>query len=56
MYRYDEFDAKFVSERVKQFRGQVEGWVGDNLERAVWQRHAQGVACHDRDLGMLPEP
>jgi sulfite reductase (NADPH) hemoprotein beta-component len=23
MYRYDEFDAKFVAERVKQFRGQV---------------------------------
>jgi sulfite reductase (NADPH) hemoprotein beta-component len=23
MYRYDEFDLKFVSERVKQFRGQV---------------------------------
>jgi sulfite reductase (NADPH) hemoprotein beta-component len=24
MYRYDEFDAKFVAERVAQFRGQVE--------------------------------
>ncbi|HEY0301477.1 MAG TPA: nitrite/sulfite reductase, partial [Rhizomicrobium sp.] len=24
MYRYDEFDAQFVAERVKQFRGQVE--------------------------------
>ena len=24
MYRYDEFDAKFVAERVKQFRGQVD--------------------------------
>lgn len=24
MYRYDEFDAQFVSQRVKQFRGQVE--------------------------------
>ncbi|HWD29306.1 MAG TPA: nitrite/sulfite reductase [Rhizomicrobium sp.] len=24
MYRYDEFDAKFVAERVEQFRGQVE--------------------------------
>ncbi|MBV9045451.1 MAG: nitrite/sulfite reductase [Alphaproteobacteria bacterium] len=24
MYRYDEFDAQFVSERVAQFRGQVE--------------------------------
>ena len=23
MYRYDEFDATFVAERVKQFRGQV---------------------------------
>src|SRR5690242_17757908 len=23
MYRYDEFDARFVSERVAQFRGQV---------------------------------
>src|SRR3984957_19473118 len=23
MYRYDEFDAKFVAERVEQFRGQV---------------------------------
>src|ERR1700734_2819026 len=23
MYRYDEFDAKFVTERVEQFRGQV---------------------------------
>jgi sulfite reductase (NADPH) hemoprotein beta-component len=24
MYRYDEFDAKFVAERVEQFRYQVE--------------------------------
>jgi hypothetical protein len=24
MYRYDEFDAKFVSERVEQFAYQVE--------------------------------
>jgi len=24
MYRYDEFDAKFVAERVEQFRGQVQ--------------------------------
>ena len=24
MYRYDEFDAQFVAERTKQFRGQVE--------------------------------
>ncbi len=24
MYRYDEFDAQFVADRVKQFRGQVE--------------------------------
>src|ERR1700744_6438491 len=24
MYRYDEFDARFVAERVEQFRGQVE--------------------------------
>ncbi len=23
MYRYDEFDAQFVAERVAQFRGQV---------------------------------
>src|SRR5690242_2186157 len=23
MYRYDEFDARFVAERVEQFRGQV---------------------------------
>src|ERR1700759_4746669 len=23
MYRYDEFDAQFVAERVEQFRGQV---------------------------------
>ena len=24
MYRYDEFDARFVSERVEQFAGQVQ--------------------------------
>ncbi|MEP3233669.1 MAG: nitrite/sulfite reductase [Hyphomicrobiales bacterium] len=31
MYRYDEFDAKFVSERVEQFRNQVERRVSGEL-------------------------
>ena len=31
MYRYDEFDAKFVAERVEQFRGQVERRVSGEL-------------------------
>jgi len=31
MYRYDEFDATFVSERVDQFRGQVERRVKGEL-------------------------
>ena len=31
MYRYDEFDAGFVSERVDQFRGQVERRLGGQL-------------------------
>ncbi len=31
MYRYDEFDAGFVSERVEQFRGQVERRLGGQL-------------------------
>ena len=31
MYRYDEFDAKFVSERVEQFRDQVERRVSGEL-------------------------
>ena len=31
MYRYDEFDAKFVGERVKQFRGQVARRVAGEL-------------------------
>ena len=32
MYRYDEFDAQFVGERVNQFAGQVE-----QLERALFE-------------------
>src|SRR3954463_436746 len=31
MYRYDEFDATFVAERVKQFRGQVERRLAGEL-------------------------
>ncbi|MEP1443738.1 MAG: nitrite/sulfite reductase [Hyphomicrobiales bacterium] len=31
MYRYDEFDANFVAERVEQFRGQVERRVSGEL-------------------------
>ena len=31
MYRYDEFDAGFVAERVDQFRGQVERRLGGQL-------------------------
>lgn len=31
MYRYDEFDAKFVAERVEQFRGQVERRLAGEL-------------------------
>ncbi len=31
MYRYDEFDAKIVNERVAQFRGQVERRVAGSL-------------------------
>jgi sulfite reductase (NADPH) hemoprotein beta-component len=32
MYRYDEFDATFVAERVKQFRGQVERRLAGELQ------------------------
>ena len=31
MYRYDEFDAKFVAERVEQFRGQVKRRLAGEL-------------------------
>src|SRR6201992_1244662 len=31
MYRYDEFDARFVAERVEQFRGQVERRLSGEL-------------------------
>src|SRR4029078_2805952 len=31
MYRYDEFDAKFVAERVEQFRGQVQRRLAGEL-------------------------
>src|SRR6201995_1071594 len=31
MYRYDEFDAQFVAERVAQFRGQVERRLAGEL-------------------------
>ena len=31
MYRYDEFDAKFVAERVEQFRDQVERRISGEL-------------------------
>ena len=31
MYRYDEFDARIVSERVAQFRGQVERRLAGTL-------------------------
>ena len=31
MYRYDEFDAQFVAERTKQFRGQVERRLAGRL-------------------------
>src|SRR6185295_1279469 len=31
MYRYDEFDAKFVAERVEQFRGQVQRRLSGEL-------------------------
>jgi len=31
MYRYDEFDATFVAERVDQFRGQVNRRVNGEL-------------------------
>ena len=31
MYKYDEFDAAFVRERVAQFRGQVERRIDGSL-------------------------
>src|ERR1700750_2083893 len=31
MYRYDEFDARFVGERVEQFRGQVQRRLSGEL-------------------------
>ena len=31
MYRYDEFDAQFVAERTKQFRGQVKRRLAGRL-------------------------
>ena len=31
MYRYDEFDATIVAERVKQFRGQVDRRLSGEL-------------------------
>jgi len=37
MYRYDEFDAQFVAERTKQFRGQVERRLAGRLSEAEFR-------------------
>ena len=37
MYRYDEFDAHFVAERTKQFRGQVERRLAGRLSEAEFR-------------------
>ena len=37
MYRYDEFDAQFVAERTKQFRGQVERRLEGRLSEAEFR-------------------
>ena len=37
MYRYDEFDAQFVAERTKQFRGQVERRLKGRLSEAEFR-------------------
>lgn len=37
MYRYDEFDAQLVSERTKQFRGQVERRLAGRLSEAEFR-------------------
>ena len=52
MYRYDEFDAKFVAERVQQFRGQVTrrlaGELADQrpLNFEDWDAQRGGVQHH----------
>jgi len=37
MYRYDEFDAQFVAERTRQFRGQVERRLAGRLSEAEFR-------------------
>ena len=39
MYRYDEFDAAFVAERVKQFKGQVERRLAGELTEDQFRIH-----------------
>ena len=39
MYRYDEFDAAFVSARVDQFRGQVARRVSGELTEEQFRPH-----------------
>jgi sulfite reductase (NADPH) hemoprotein beta-component len=39
MYRYDEFDAAFVSSRVEQFRGQVERRISGELTEEQFRPH-----------------
>ena len=46
MYRYDEFDATLVKERVDQFRNQVER----RLTGALNRRAIQAIAIDERAL------
>ena len=49
MYRYDEFDAQFVAERVAQFRGQVERRLRGELTEDEFKPLKIGRAsCRER--------
>ena len=42
MYRYDEFDERFVRERVAQFRDQVTRRLDGSPTASEWERSFKG--------------
>ena len=48
MYRYDEFDARFVNERVAQFRRQVQRRLGGELTEDQFRPLRLGIAVDQR--------
>ena len=49
MYRYDEFDHKIVTDRVNQFRGQVNrrisGELSEDASFRAYERRLSSIAC-----------